>query len=418
MAQSRMMRTASVLFVGLLSLILGIGNVYAAKPPIKIGFISIFSGRVAMLGETGKQGVQLAIDEINAKGGVLGRKLELISRDTGGKPEEAVRIAKSFFTTEKVAALIDGSSSHEAFAVLEVARTLKKLVIATATETTEYTANPKVRSRYAFRCARQGVHDGIVAGYFAAKISKKLGLKKWYSISPDYAYGHDNTNTFFTYLKQNDPDIQIIGQQWPKLFQPDYTAFITKTMQDKPQACYSSLWGGDLTSFLDQANMYGLFSRVKFFSENIADPLVLKGLKGGVPAGMYTSNRYNPTMPDTPANHAFAKRFEKKYGVLPSNWSWQGYTAVLFLSAAMKKAGTTNTEKVIDALEGLSVKAPCAQPPHTTVTMRKKDHQIIYYTIGWAETTSKPPYVTDRTYVPWKTILKEEAAYYKAKGWE
>jgi hypothetical protein len=87
------------------------------------------------------------------------------------------------------------------------------------------------------------------------------------------------------------------------------------------------------------------------------------------------------------------------------------------LEAAVKKAGTTDNEKVIKALEGLTIKAPCAQPPGETVTMRAYDHQMIYYTIGWAKTISEPPYVTDRTYMAWDKILKEEAAYLKKKGW-
>ncbi len=388
-----------------------------AQEPIKIGFVSIMSGRVAMLGEEGSKGAQLAIDEINGKGGVIGRKFELLTRDSAGKIEEAVRIARDYVVRDKVDFIMDGSSSRESFAVKEVSRDLKKLTMITASETTSNTADPKIRTPYSFRTARVAIHDSIVGGYFGGKVSREFGLKKWYSISPDYAYGHDNTNLFFEYLKKNYSDFTIIGQQWPKLFEPDYTAHITKIMKDKPDAVYSCLWGGDTTAFLEQASLYGLFKRVKFFGINIADPLVLGALKKGVPAGMYTGNRYNPTMPDTPANRAFAENFKKKYGTYPSNWSWQAYTAILFLEAAIKKVGSTDNEKVIKALEGLTIKAPCAQPPGETVTMRAYDHQMIYYTIGWAKTISKPPYVTDRTYMPWKEILEEEAAYLKKMGW-
>jgi branched-chain amino acid transport system substrate-binding protein len=386
--------------------------------PIKIGFVSIMSGRVAMLGEEGAKGAQLAIDEINAKGGVIGRKFKLLTRDSTGKPEEAVRIARDYVVRDKVDFIMDGSSSRESFAVKEVSRDLKKLTMITASETTANTADPKIRTPYSFRTARVAIHDSIVGGYFAGKVSKELGLKKWYSISPDYAYGHDNTNLFFEYLKKNYPDVELIGQQWPKIFEPDYTAHITKIMKDKPDAVYSCLWGGDITAFMEQASLYGLFKRMKFFGINIADPLVLGALKKGVPAGMYTGGRYNISMPDTPANRTFGENFKKKYDTYPSNWSWQAYTAVLFLEAAVKKAGTTDNEKVIKALEGLTIEAPCAQPPRKTVTMRAKDHQMIYYTIGWAKTISEPPYVTDRTYMSWEEILKEEAAYLKKKGWD
>jgi branched-chain amino acid transport system substrate-binding protein len=256
-----------------------------------------------------------------------------------------------------------------------------------------------------------------VGGYYGGRVSKELGLKKWYSVSPDYAYGHDNTELFFKYTKRHYPDLEVIGQQWPKIFTADYTAHITKIMKDKPHACYSALWGGDVTAFLEQASLYGLFERVKFFGINIGDPLVIAGLKKGLPAGMHTGSRYNPTMPDTPANRAFGESFKKRFGTYPSNWSWQAYTATLLLEEGIKKAGTTDNEKVIKALEGLTIKAPCAQPPSETVTMRARDHQLIYYTIGWAQTVSDFPYVTDRTYMAWDEILKQEEAYYKQQGW-
>jgi len=411
-------KVCSVFFLLSLLVMGGTGiSILKAEEPIKMGFVSIFSGRVAMLGEEGSKGSILAAEEINAKGGVLGRKIEVITRDSGGKIEEAVRIARDFVVRDKVDFLIDGSSSRESFAVKEVSRELKKLTMITASETTSNTADPKIFTPYSFRTARVAIHDSIVGGYYAGKKAKELNLKTWYSISPDYAYGHDNTDLFFEYTKKHDPDIQIMGQQWPKIFEPDYTAHITKIMKDKPDAVYSCLWGGDLTAFLEQASLYGLFQRVKFFGINIADPLVLGALKKGVPAGMYTGSRYNPTMPDTEANKAFGEAFKKRFGTYPSNWSWQGYIAVLYLEAAMKKAGTTDNEKVMKALEGIEIEAPCAQPPRKTIVMRARDHQSIYYTIGWAETISDPPYVTGRTYMPWEEILKEETEYYKSQGW-
>ncbi len=188
-------------------LVMGINgtSIVRAEDPIKMGFVSIFSGRVAMLGEEGSKGSILAAEEINAKGGVLGRKIEVITRDSGGKIEEAVRIARDFVVRDNVDFLIDGSSSRESFAVKEVSRDLKKLTMITASETTSNTADPKIFTPYSFRTARVAIHDSIVGGFFAGQMAKKLNLKKWYSVSPDYAYGHDNTDLFFEYTKKHDP---------------------------------------------------------------------------------------------------------------------------------------------------------------------------------------------------------------------
>jgi branched-chain amino acid transport system substrate-binding protein len=106
----------------------------------------------------------------------------------------------------------------------------------------------------------------IVGGSYAAAISKAKGLKKWATCAPDYAYGRDTTGEFTLYLKRFAPDVEIISESWPKLFQPDYTEVVTKILQAKPQALYSCLWGGDLTSYIDQANIYALFSQMEVFA--------------------------------------------------------------------------------------------------------------------------------------------------------
>ena len=123
--------------------------------PLAIGFVSIFSGRVAALGETGFRGLELALDEINEKGGLLGRPVRAIKQDSAGKIEDAVRIARDLITRDRVDLLMDHSSSREAFAVREVSRDLKKVTMVTASETTELTADPKARTPYTFRAARQ-----------------------------------------------------------------------------------------------------------------------------------------------------------------------------------------------------------------------------------------------------------------------
>jgi branched-chain amino acid transport system substrate-binding protein len=386
---------------------------YSAEP-MTVGFVSIFSGRVAALGETGFRGLELALEEINEKGGLLGRQVKAIKQDSAGKIEDAVRIARDFITRDKVDLLMDHSSSREAFAVREVSRDLKKVTMATASETTELTADPKARTPYTFRAARQTLHDGIVGGSYAASLSKAKGITKWYSASPDYAYGRASTEEFFMSVKTNAPEIQIVGQAWPKLFEPDYTAFITKMLQDKPQACYSALWAGDLVTFVEQGSLYGLFDQVAFFGINLADYTILRTLKR-VPAGMHSGSRYLTNVPGSPENRAFAERYEKKNKELPTNWSQECYTGMLFLAEAVRKVSSTNSEDLVRALEGMTIKAPWGADG--TVTMRKRDHTIINYAIGWGQTQSQAPWVPTTSGVAWDKIQTQEDAYLKSKGW-
>ncbi len=386
---------------------------YSAEP-ITVGFVSIFSGRVAALGETGFKGLEIALDEINEKGGLLGRPVRAIRQDSAGKIEDAVRIARDFITRDKVDLLMDHSSSREAFAVREVSRDLKKVTVVTASETTELTADPKARTPYTFRAARQTLHDGIVAAAYAANLVKTKGLTRWYSISPDYAYGRASTDEFFWALKRVAPEVQIVGQAWPKLFEPDYTAFITKMLQDRPQACYSALWAGDLVTFVEQGGLYGLFEQVQFFGINLADYTVLKTLKR-VPAGMHSGSRYLVNVPDSPANRAFGQRYEKKYKELPTNWSQECYTGMLLLAEAVRKAGSTRDEDLVKALEGLTVKAPWGVDG--SVIMRKRDHTLTSYAIAWGVTQSKTPWITSTSGLGWDKIEAQETAYLKEKGW-
>ncbi len=386
---------------------------YSAEP-LTVGFVSIFSGRVASLGETGFRGLELCLDELNEKGGLLGRQLKAIHQGSAGKIEDAVRIARDFVTRDKVDLLMDHSSSREAFAVREVSRDLKKVTMVTASETTDLTADPKARTPYTFRAARQSLHDGIVGGHYAATVSKAKGYTKWYGVSPDYAYGRSSNEEFLGSVKANAPQVQVIAEAWPKLFEPDYTSFITKLLQDRPHACYSALWAGDLVTFVEQGGLYGLFDQVGFFGINLADYTILRALKK-VPAGMHSGSRYLANVPDTPANHAFADRYSKKYKEQPTNWSQECYTGMLFLAEAVRKVGSTKSDDLVKALEGMTIKAPWGADG--TVTMRKRDHTIINYAIGWGPTVSQAPWVPKTSGLPWDKIQAQEEAVLKSTKW-
>jgi branched-chain amino acid transport system substrate-binding protein len=386
------------------------------QKPIKIGFVSIFSGRMAMLGETGYNGFIMAVDEINAKGGLLGKKMEVIRRDSAGKIEDAVRIVRDFVAKDKVDVIFDQSSSREAFAIREVTKDLKMLTFVTASETAELTGNPKGWSPFSFRTGDHDVHNSVVAGIYAAQIAKANKWVKWGSISPDYAYGRDFTDAFFTILQMKYPEVKVVTQMWPKLFEPDYTSHITAALNAKPDAMFSAFWGGDLATFLEQAQMFGFFDQVKFFGNGLADYSVLKAVKK-VPAGLYTGSRYLRNVPDTKENQEFCDKYQKKFGDLPTHWSQECYTGVLFMEAAAKKAGTLETEPMIKALEGLTIKAPWGSPPKGTITMRAKDHTPIHYAEAWGMTIANPPYVKDIQYIDWDTILQHEELIYKKRGW-
>src|SRR5438874_4284593 len=165
----------------------------AQAKTIKVGMPTILSGRVAQLGTSSRNGVMIEVEKVNAAGGLAGHQIELVVRDSKGQPQEAARVARELVNSDGCEILLDAEASSGAFAVHEVARDLGVLCLHTNSETSSLTADPKLRLPHVFRTCRQGVHDSIVGGAYAANIAKAKNLSKWMTCSPDYAYGRDTT---------------------------------------------------------------------------------------------------------------------------------------------------------------------------------------------------------------------------------
>src|SRR5438552_1355250 len=248
----------------------------------------------------------------------------------------------------------------------------------------------------------------------SSRNAKAKGLKRWATCSPDYAYGRDTTGEFVYYLKQFAPDVEIVSDAWPKLFQPDYTEVVTKILQAKPQALFSALWGGDLTSYIDQPNIYAMFSQMEVFAVNMADYTALTVVKN-LPKGIHSGNRYIKTYPATAENAAWGDAYKAKFNEYPTNWSWENATAIMLLAEASKKANSADGKKIADAMRGLTIKSPFGADG--TVTMRAEDQTLIGYAIGWGTTIPQEPYVPEVQAGDWKTILELEAEWKKSKGY-
>lgn len=380
---------------------------------IKIGMSTILSGRVAQLGTSSRNAVMMEVEKVNAAGGLAGRQIELVVRDSKGQPQEAARLARELINSEGCEILIDAEASSGAFAVHEVARDLGMLCLHTNSETSSLTADPKLRLPNVFRACRQGIHDSIAGGAYAANIAKAKNLTKWMTCSPDYAYGRDTTAEYMTYVKYFNPDVEIVGESWPKLFQPDYTEVVTKILQTKPQALYSCLWGGDITAFIDQGNIYALFGQTETFAVNMADYTALTAVKN-LPRGIHSGNRYIKTFPKTAENAAWGDAYRAKYNEYPTNWSWENATAVQLLAEAAKKANSTDGAKLAEVLKGLTIASPFGADGN--VTLRAEDHTLVGYAVGWGITIPTEPYVTEMTPGDWKQIFALEAEWKKKKN--
>jgi branched-chain amino acid transport system substrate-binding protein len=376
---------------------------------LRIGMQSILSGPIALLGTSSRNALMIEQDRINAAGGFLGRPIEFVFRDSKGQPQEAARIARELVNSSGCELLIDAEASSGAFAVQEVIRDLGNIVcIHTNSETSSLTADPKIRAPTAFRVARQGVHDAVAGSIYLADYAKAKKLNKWATCSPDYAYGRDTTAQYLQFLKQFNPDIEVVTDAWPKLGQPDFTEVITKLIQARPQALFTLLYAGDLSAFVNQGNVYALFSQMTVATPNVDYP-VMAAIKN-LPAGIQSATRYLETFPDTPANKEWGQAYLKRWNERPTNWSWQNSVAMQFYEQAIKKANTLEAKALAAALTGMKINTPFGADG--TITMRD-DHTMINYAIGWGQTTPKEPFIVDIKAADWGKIVELETEWKK-----
>ncbi len=337
-----------------------------AADTIKLGGMFPLSGRAADLGITCKQGAELAVKEINAKGGVLGKKFELLSADDKANVQEGVNLSKRYIQKDGVNFLFGVVSSAGSLAVAEVAKQEKVIFMDTVASTD--TLTKEKWNRYTFRAGTCNSQEANSLALYAAKNKK---LVKFYNIGPDYEYGRTMWDIFKAKVKQQNPKAEFIGEQWPKLFIPDYTSYINAILQAKPDAVFCTLWGGDLVAFIKQAKPFGVFEKMTWVIATGGDITVAKALGKEMPTGMIVDQRYYFHWPSSKRNQEFVKAYQADYKDYPAAWSAEGYDGVYFLAEAIKKAGSLDTDKVIAALEGLTLELPRGK-----ATLRKEDHQL------------------------------------------
>lgn len=384
------------------------------KQTIKIGIPTITSGRLAQLGISTANAAKMEADAFNLAGGLNGRMIELVVRDSKGKPEESSRLTREMINGDKCDFILDCDASSGAFALQEVVRETGTLCIHATPEVSSLTADPKVRIPNSFRTARQGAQDSIVSGQYAAEIAKQKGFSRWMTIGPDYGYGRDTTEQFVRYLKHFGSNQQVLGEAWPKMFQPDYTEYISRIQQQKPEAVFTCLIGGDLVSFIDQGNLYGLFQDIELFAIALADFTTVTQIKT-MPRNVHSGTRYLSTFPDTQENAAWANAYTAKFKDSPNNWSWQAATGVNFLTAAMRKTNSVDSKKMSEALRGMQIKSPFGSKG--ILTLRAADQTLVDYAAGWGRITNKSPYIQNAKMADWAVITDLEAKWKKQMGW-
>ncbi len=380
------MKTA--LHIGLASLLLAVGGSTSAfaQKPIKVGYPVILSGPGALIGEPSLKGAQMYVEEVNAQGGVLGRKIELVIRDTKGSADEAVRIARELILKEEADFLVGTLTSAEGPAVSPIAKENKIVFVVPVVKTDQLTAKENLHP-YIFRTAS----TTTIEGRSAAEILAKWNVRRVATIAHDYAFGQDVTRAFVAHLKKIAPQIEIIDQQWPKLGEADYTPFINAQMAKKPDAVFSAIWGGHFVTMVKQVKPLGYFDALqgRFLGAGEAGAIeTAKVLGPDYPVGI-VANAYDAFNWDQgPAAHkeytAKLKTYLKEEH--PSSWPITGYIGMQMLVAGIKKAGSTDSEKVAKAMLDLEIDTPIGKQK-----LRGKD-QTANRAQFWGKMTLDPKY--------------------------
>jgi branched-chain amino acid transport system substrate-binding protein len=352
-----------------LALALAVPMTASAQKPIKVGMPIPLSGPPALFGDPASKGAQMYVDELNAKGGVLGRKIELIVRDSKADANEAVRVAREMILKDNVDFLVGTLTSAEGPAVSVVAKENKIVFIAPIPKTDQLTAADKLHP-YVFRIAA----NTTMEGRSAAEIVAKWPVTKVATIAFDYAYGQDVTRAFVEHMKKIKPSVQIVDQQWPKLGEQDYNPFINAQMAKKPEAIVSSIWGGFFVTYAKQGKALGMFDAVKYNFLGLGEagtPETTKSMGADYPVGIWANTYDAFYWGETAAHREYTERLSKYLkDEYPSSWAIQGYTGMQFLAEGIKKAGSTDSDKVAKALLGLTIDTPIGKQ-----TIREKDHQ-------------------------------------------
>ncbi|MBU1706075.1 ABC transporter substrate-binding protein [Patescibacteria group bacterium] len=364
-------RKTAAFFVTVIACIFFFGMTGAkAAEPYNLGVALGLTGAGALYSADGVEGIKLAVEEINAKGGFLGKhKVELFIRDSQTKPDVGVREVKDLILRDKIKAVINDYSSAVAMAVKPIAQEYKVLHIAAISNSENIT---KIHpSPYTFQVVPNSYMQGKAAAVATAKMAKQKGWKEYITIASDYEWGRSTQTEAVKILKELVPNLTLKKEFWPRLGEAQFTSYITGIMAMKPDFVFGSLASNDNVAWIEQAKTYGFFDKIAYPGSLISVTelqLQAKTLPRNIIAltrAPFFAHLDIPMMAD------FVKNYRAKYGKFPSDWAVLCYDAVYALKQGVEKAKSIDTEKVKDSMKGMTVNLTRGK-----LTFREIDNQL------------------------------------------
>jgi branched-chain amino acid transport system substrate-binding protein len=341
---------------------LALSAAHAQNSTIKIGEVNSYKAQPAFL-EPYKKGMELAVEEINAADGVNGRRLELITRDDNASPGDAVRAAEELVSREKIDVLAGAFLSNTGLALTDFAKQKKVFYLAGEPLTDKIIWGSG--NKYTFRL-RPGTY---MQAAMLVPEAVKLKKKRWALVYPNYEYGQSAVAAFKELLKAAQPDVEFVVEQAPPLGKLDAGSVAQAIADAKPDAIFNVLFGADLTKFVREGTTRGIFQGKEVVSVLTGEPEYLDPLKDDTPNGWIVTG-YPWYGIQTPEHKAFFLAYHAKYNDYPRLGSVVGYTMIKSIAAGVKKARSTDADKLVAAFAGLQMESPFGK-----FTFRAEDHQ-------------------------------------------
>jgi len=397
-----MIRRAGRFLAVLVVLLTSVASAYGADP-IRLGELNSYKQFPQFL-EPYKKGMELALTEINAAGGVLGRPLEVVFRDDNGTPGDAVRVAEELLSREKAVFLMGTFASNVGLAVADLARQRKVMFLAAEPLTDKIVWDSG--NRYTFRLRASTFMQTAMLVPEAAK----LGKKRWAIVYPNYEYGQAAAATFKKQiLFMQSGGLEFVEQAVP-LGKIDAGPVVQALLDAQPDAIFSALFGPDLARFVREGELRGLFKNRPVFNLLGGEPEYLDPLKDEAPVGWYVTG-YPWYAIDTPAHKRFRDAYQAKYGDYPRLGSVVGYSTIKVAAAALAKARSTDTEKLLAAMRNLEVDTPFGR-----IAFRAIDHQSTMGAyVGRTAVKDGKGIMVDWRYADGKNFLPDDDAIRKIR---
>jgi branched-chain amino acid transport system substrate-binding protein len=317
---------------------------------VTIGESTSLSGSIAKLGQTGLNGVKLAVADINSNGGLRGKKVKVVSADDGVSPATGASNARKMITSDHAVALFGPVASSIGSSEEKVAAQYKIPIFMHTSNDSAFTTKDFTKYVYQFTPSTV-MEPRAVADYLAKRSAgKKITIA---TFAPDYSYGHDTVSGFLKALKALHVNYKLVGQQFPPLQAKNIDPYLSKLVSAHPQYLFNAQYGGDLVTFTKQAEGFNLFKKTKVISLYALAPLEALGAKA--PAGAIAYDRGPFWEMKGAGIKPFTKKYHDKYGEYPTEWAIQAYTSVQAWAYAVKHAKTFDADKVVAALSGATV---------------------------------------------------------------